>query len=514
MKQNHKRIFKNTVMLYIRILCAMFLSFYISRIVLQLLGVEDFGILSAVFGVTNLMMFVNVSLSGATSRFLTFELGKGAGGNLTKVFRSALFAHVIAAVIFILLVETIGLWLVNHKLVLGPGKLAAANMLFQLGIGACVLSILKIPYEAIVIAYERMNIFAYISILQYILQLALFSLLFLFPKSNLLVDYGVMFLLVNVIVLFSYIFYDWKEFAETRGGPVYYKDITASIFNFCMKTLYSDGSHALKMQGINILENIFFGPVFSAATAVANQAYLGISSFADNFLTACRPQIVKNYAAEEYQELQFLVINCTKLALGLLLLVLVPCMIETDFILRIWLKNVPDHAVVFCRFLLVASYCSILFRTLVFAIQATGKIGKMSLGFGTIYLLVILVSYWLLKAKAIPIIPFVVNLLSPIGLCIITLLLISKQIPQISVTSFLSEVIGRGGMMTLCAFIPAFLVQQYLAEGWIRFILVMLTSTICVGASGFVWGLSAKQRYFLISYIKNFMIRFHEKRGD
>ncbi len=511
MKGNHKRIVKNTIMLYVRILCAMFLSFYISRIVLQLLGVGNFGILSAVFGVTNLMMFVNVSLSGATSRFLTFELGKGTAGNLSKVFRSALFTHVVAAGIFVLLAETIGFWLVNHKLVLGPGKLTAANMLFQLGIGACVLSIIKIPYEAIVLAYERMNIFAYISILQYVLQLALFSLLFLFPKRNLLVDYGIMFLLVNAIVLLAYIFYDWKHFTETRGGPVYYKDITISIFGFCIKTLYSDGSHVFKMQGINILENMFFGPALSAATAVANQAYLGISSFADNFLVACRPQIVKNYATGDYQELQFLVINCAKLALGLLLLVLIPCIIETDFILKIWLKNPPEYATTFCRLLLIASYFSVLFRTLMFAVQATGNIGKMSFWFGSLYLLVVGIAYLYLKIGAGPTTPFWVNIVSPLGLCGIVMWLVSKQIPSLSMISYVREVVGKCALMACCGILPALWVYSCGPEGWRRLIGVMLVSTIGVSLSGFCGAMSRAQRRWLVSYIKRLIMQFNTK---
>lgn len=394
--ENNKRIAKNTAMLYIRMLLIMAVTLYTSRVVLEVLGVEDFGIYNVVGGVVTMLGFINSSLSGATSRFITFELGRGNDGDLKKVFRCAVSVHYLLALVILFLGETVGLWFVLEKMVIPPERMTAALWVYQCSIITIIVSIISAPYNALIIAHERMSAFAYISIVEAIAKLLIVFLLIQIHYDKLIV-YALLLVAIQISIRFLYTIYCNRHFPESSARYLWDKDLSRRIFAYAGWTMNGNLAVVGYTQGLNILLNLFFGPTVNAARGIAVQVQSAVQHFFFNFLMAVRPQIIKSYASGNLDYMHKLIINSSKYSFYLMLLVSMPILVNTEYILHLWLGIVPEHAVAFTRLMLLACMNYALSNPTLMAIHATGDLKRFQIIEGTLLLTVVPIAYLFLK---------------------------------------------------------------------------------------------------------------------
>ena len=394
--KNNTQIAKNTLLLYFRMLFSMAVSLYTSRVVLNALGIEDFGVYNVVGGIVTMLSFFNSSMGTSTQRFLNYEMGQNNCEGLRDVFVNAVNAHFIIGVITVIGLETIGLWFVYNKLNISIGQFNAALWVFHCSVISLFVSIISTPYNAAIIANERMSVYAYYSILEVILKLLIVYLLVVIPYNKLIV-YALLILAVNFIMPALYNFYCIKHFAECRYRWNWNTNLMKKMFFFSGWMLFGCISDMLSKQGVNVLINIFFGPVFNAARAIAVQVQTAVNSFVANFMTAVRPQIIKSYSAGEYQHMYRLVFSSSKLSFYLLFVLTTPVLIYTDFILQLWLKIVPEYCVLFTRLVLLELLISSAYVPIAQINQASGKIRNYQIAISIIFLLSFVLTYFLYK---------------------------------------------------------------------------------------------------------------------
>jgi O-antigen/teichoic acid export membrane protein len=474
-------------------LFTMGVSLYTSRVVLEILGVEDFGIYGVVGGVVAIFSFLNTSMSGATSRFLTFELGQGNYEKLREIFSTALTIHFIIAAIILILGETVGLWWLENKLVIPAERMPAARWIYQLSILGVVVGITQVPYNAMIIAHERMGVFAFVEILNKLLQLGI-VLLLLIGNFDRLILYAILMLCVTIIITIVYKLYCTKNFAESHYRFVWDKEIVKPMLSFSGWNLYGTFAFTVKTQGVNILLNSFFGVVVNAAYGIATQVQGAIQAFSANFITAANPQVIKYYAANEMGKMQDLIVNVAKFSFLLLFAISLPVIIETQFIVQLWLKNVPDYVVVFCKLNLISGLLTGMFTIITTAIYATGKLKFWSIISSTIYILVIPFSYILLKRGFSPEIPFVVNIVLLFIGYISNLYILKSLVPDFSVSKFFTKVIFLCIFIALISSLLPVYVYYHLNEGWTRFLLICISSTCMIVISTYFLGINKELR--------------------
>ena len=390
--ENNLRIARNTLLLYVRMIISTLVSLYTSRVVLHVLGVEDYGIYGLVGGVVGMFAFLNTSMSGATSRFLTYELGSKNDERLSDTFSMAFWEHLIIAGIVFVIVETFGLWFLNHKLVIPEGRMYAANLLLQFSALSMAVSTTQVPYTASIITHEKMNIFAYIEMANVFLKLAIVYML-LIGNMDKLILYGILTLCVSILVALFYRIYCSRLFKECHIRFVWRKEIFKKMLVFSGWDLYGNMSVTLRQQGTNMLINMFFGVVYNAASSLASTIMGVISGLSFNIVTAFRPQIIKNYAIGDYDGCNQLLYRAGKYTALLYTLIAIPAFFKMDFLLSVWLKEVPPMCVTFCRFMLVSSCFTMFICVLNVGIHATGDIKRLSLISGTIFLMALPIIY-------------------------------------------------------------------------------------------------------------------------
>jgi len=403
----NKRIAKNTLYLYLRMMFSMAVSFYTSRVVLATLGVEDYGIYNVVGGVIGMFSFLRASMGTAASRFLTFALGKEDREEFQKTFSAALTIHILIALFIFVLAETAGLWFLENKLVIASERMHAARIVYQLSILSTMASIIQVPYDAAIIAHERMHIFAYIEILNTCLKLGIVFLLFIGLWDKLIL-YAVLLFAVSCIIAGVYRLYCIKQFKECRYKYEWNQKVIYPMLNFSGWDLIGNGAYIGATQGVNVILNLFFGTLVNAAHGVASMVNTATISFVRNFQTAVNPQIVKLYAVGKIDELHGLLFQNAKFSFSLIWLLLLPVSLNLETLLQIWLVEVPEYAALFCRLVLLQSIISCVQRPFVMAIHATGKMKPFQLSAGTVLLSVLPISYFFLKAGGAPYIPFLV----------------------------------------------------------------------------------------------------------
>ena len=371
---NNKRVLKNTVFLYVRMLITVFVSLYTSRVVLQYLGVVDFGILNVVGGVVSMFSFITSTMTNASTRFFSYALGKGDKEDLAATFKTTMSIYVLLIVIILVIAETIGLWFVWNKLNIPPERHSAAMLVYQISLMIFCCGLLRIPYNSSIIAHERMSFYAYTSIIEVSLKLAIVFMLMVAPFDK-LVFYNFMFFLVSLGITFWYVFF-CRKFEECKFGFNRDKEKFKSIFSFAGWNFTSNMGDVAIDQGINVLINIFFGPAINAARGIAFQIKGQVASFCTNFQMAAGPQITKYYAAGDLDNMNKLVLQSSKISFYLMFLVSVPAFVGMEMVLQLWLKEVPDYALILTRLVLVNIVVNSLGGTMNIAIQASGKIKK------------------------------------------------------------------------------------------------------------------------------------------
>ncbi|WP_299099299.1 polysaccharide biosynthesis protein [uncultured Alistipes sp.] len=485
---------KNTMLLYLRMFFVIAIGFYTSRVVLHTLGVVDYGIYNVVGGVVAMLSFMNGALNGATSRFLTFELGRRDTQRLQNTFITAFTIHLGLSILMLFLLETVGLWFVYHKLTIPPERMHAAIVVYHLSVFTCFVQITQVPYNAAIVAHERMDVFAYIGMFNAVAKLLIVYLICI-CNGDKLIFYATLYFIVSLITALFYRYFCTKHFMECRMRIRYIKDIMRPMLSFAVWDLYGNLSVAVRGQGLNILQNIFFGPIVNAATAVSNQVLVGIMGFADNFLTAVNPQIIKLYAAKEIYKFNKLIIDSSKYCTLLLFLISFPIMLEANAIMNIWLVEVPKYAVIFCQLVIINNWISIMFRPIIFGIHATGNAKRISFINGSIYLLVLPLSYLFLKYGGGPIVPFVLNIvLLGVGHFFFSLPTIKKYVPEFSIIKFIKQsTLPCLGIMSISAVVPI-IIHCYMPDGWEKLIVNIALSILLTMTATYFLGLDIEAR--------------------
>ena len=477
---SNRTIAKNTLMLYMRMALSMAVSLYTSRVILSVLGVVDDGIYNIVGGAVSMFMFLNGSLSGATSRFLTYELGRDNKERLKQTFSAALIVHMILAGVIFILLETVGLWILNNKLVIPEERMHAARVVYQLSAFATLLGITQVPYSASIIAHEKMGTFAYMSILEVMLKLVICYLVLVSPMDK-LITYGILVLGIRTLIRMIYRIYCIRKFEECRFSIVKDWSLIKPILTFSGWDLFGNFSVTARDQGVDIIQNMFFGPVINSAGGKAGVIYNAVNGFSSNFLTAIRPPIVKAYAMGNIKRMEELMIDASRYAYSLLMLLSAPFFFESQFVINLWLKNPPEYSAIFCSLGLGLGVVASLFLPLVYAIHASGKIRFMSIVNGSIWVSVVPITYLMLRAGKGPIVPYIVKYFLLFFVVISNLYSVKKNIPEFDRGLFLKKTfIPAMASATISIAITALVYFQFTESSWWRFLAVCTASTISV----------------------------------
>lgn len=505
--ENTKRIAKNTMMLYCRMLFSMLVSLYTSRVVLNTLGVEDYGIYNVVGGFVAMFSLVSSSLSSSVGRFLTFELGRGDMERLKRTFSTSLLIHVVLAIIIFVLMETIGVWFLNHKMTIPVERLYAANWVFQASILSFMLGLLSVPYNASIVSHERMSAFAYIGILDVILRLLI--VLFIAYSSwhfDRLIVYALLLVAVGILMQSIYWRYCRKHFEECRFKLSFDKEYWKEMSAFAGWNFIGCSALLLKNQGVDILLNLYFGPVVNAVRGIASTVNGAISSFSGNFMTALNPQITKSYAANDREYVLSLVERGSRFSFFIMFIFALPIFLEVDFVLTIWLQHYPEHTTNFVRLILILSVIDIISNTLATLQSATGKIRNYQLAVGVMMLMNFPLSYICLCFGGAPESVLVVAIFVSI-LCMMLRLYFVQQTTQFPIRRFLLRVCVRILLVVVASSVLPIIIHLNMEYGWYRFIVVGAISVLGTGMMIFLLGCTNGERKFIIKSVQTLSMR-------
>ena len=506
---NNKRIAKNTLLLYFRMLFMMAVSLFTSRVVLNTLGVEDYGIYNVVGGIVGMFAFINGSMSSATQRYITFALGKGDKNRLQTVFSTTLQIHTLIAGVIVLLGETVGLWFLYNKMQIPADRMDAAFWVLQCSIVDAIFMIISVPYNADIVAHEKMSAFAYISILEVVLKLAIVYILLIFSFDK-LVLYAFLLLAIQILIRFCYSYYCNKHFEETKYKHVWDKALFKEMTGFAGWSMFGNLAGVLFGQGLNMLLNVFFGPVVNAARGISVQVQNAVQQFVGNFQMALNPQITKTYAQGELQEMHKLMYRSARFSFYLLFFLSLPVLFETNIILTVWLKTVPDNTIVFLRIMICTSLIYTLANPLIIANQATGKVRKYQAICGTILLMILPVSYVCLRlglpAYSVFIVHFMMEFLTQIARMVLL-----RPLIGIRIRDYIRNIYSPVLLVVAVSVILPALVYFKMEDSVIRFFVVGIVCVLSVSLTAYTLGLSSNERVFVKTKALGMLHKFSKR---
>ena len=496
--------------LYFRMLITMVVGLFTSRIVLNTLGVEDYGINNVVGGVVAMFSLISASISASISRFLTFELGRGNMEQLKKVFSTSVTIQFILAAIIIIIAEIVGIWFINNELVISPDRLDAAHWVFHCSIISFAVSLISTPYNASIVSHERMNVFAYMSILDTILKLVIVYMLYISPYDK-LKTFAVLGLAVTILMRILYGWYCKRNFEECTYHFTFDKKLFKSMFGFAGWELVGSSAAILRGQGSDILINIFTRTtVVNAAAGVAASLTGIISGFVGNFTMAFNPQITKLYAAEKFDELTKLLYMGCRFAPYLMLIIALPVMFNTKYILELWLGIVPDHTVAFVNITILFMFNELISRPLITAKLANGRIRNYQIIVGGVLLLTLPIAYIALVLGAPIEAVFIAKLLTSMIAVYVRLYMLRGDIPGLSVSHFLFKVYFRVVIVGLLSAIPPLITLYFVPEQPIQLIATSAVAIISSIIVIYFIGCNHNERLIAKSYIHKFTHRNHD----
>jgi O-antigen/teichoic acid export membrane protein len=476
-------------------------SFYTVRVVLNVLGAVDYGIYNVVGGIVITFSFLSAIMASASQRFFAFELGLKNHDRLKKIFSMTMTIYIIIAVVILLLGETVGLWFLNNQMTIPVARLEAANWIYQFSILSFMMTMFTIPYDATIIAHERMNVYAWVSIVEVLLKLCIVYLLPVFSVDKLKI-YAVLTFGVITVVTFIYRSYSIRKFEECRYRFIWDKALFYEIVSFSGWNLFGALANIFNGQGTNLILNVFFGPIVNTARGIAFQLNGSINQFVFNFLTATNPQIIKYHAQGENEEMLKLVFQSSKISFMMLFVLTMPVLLETDYIFKLWLVNTPKYVVLFVRLTLIVALIDSLSYPLMVAAQATGKIKKYQMVVGGTMLLNLPISYFFFKFSFPPQTILYLAIFSS-AICLLLRLLMLKKMINLSIESYVNKVLLRLLFAAIFAYIiPLFLVFE-LSEGTIKFIIIGFIGVVSSIFSFYYIGFNKNERAFSIQFIKN-----------
>lgn len=497
--ENNKRIAKNTLLLYFRMLLTMAISLYTSRVVLEVLGETNFGIYNVVGGFVSMFAVISGAMTTATQRFLSFEIGK-LNGDIKSMFTTAVIIHLLLAVVILILGETVGVWFLNNCMNFPPDRYVAANWVFQFSLLTFIVNIISVPYNAAIVAYEHMKTFAYVSIIEVVLKLIIVYLLLVSPIDQ-LIFYAALLATMTILIRIIYGIYCNRHFTECHCNWEWNHQHGKNMMSFVSWNLIGSLAMVAKEQGINVLLNIFFGAAVNAARAIAYQVLHAMSGFVSNFQLAMNPQIVKSYAANERESMFKLVFRGSRLSFLMITTLAIPIIIEAPFILNVWLKEVPDNTVIFLRLVLLTSIVDSLSGTLIASMHASGKVRDYQIIVGGISLLTLPMAYVILKMGLPPYSAMVVGLVMAV-ICHFSRLLLLKKSIGLPIMPFIKQVTLRVAVISVLAFIPPFLLYCNVGTNWWNFILIVSLSLLSSVLFIYTLGLDGEEKKFITDKIR------------
>ena len=496
---NNKRIAKNTLFLYFRTLIVMAVNLYTGRVILSALGVEDYGVYNVLGGAIAMFGIISGALSSAISRFITFELGRNDFEKLQRVFSTSVNIQIIISFVILLLVETAGLWFLYNKLNIPEARINAAFWVLQCSLFTFCVNLLSVPYNACIVAHEHMKAFAYVSIVEAFGRLSICYLIMISPWDK-LISYAALISALSIVIRLIYGIYCHKHFAECRYKPYFGKDLLINIGNFAGWNFLTNTAYIFNTQGVNILMNLFFGVTPNAARGIAVQVEGAIMQFVNNFVMAINPQITKNYAANNIDAMNKLVCRGARYSYLLLLLFALPFFFETETILKLWLKIVPDDTALFVRLGLIGAMFMSLGNTGYTACMATGNIKRYTLWITSIGCLVFPISYIAYKMGVPVYASYIVFIVVYLTIDLVRLW-IMKDLLNFPVLMFIKDVFGRIAPTTFFAVIPPFILFTSMEQGILRFFADCAVCCISTIASSFLLGMSKQERQSIIGII-------------
>lgn len=473
----------------------MLVSLYTSRVVLNTLGVEDYGIYNVVGGFVAMFGFLNGAMSGATQRFLAYEIGKKNNIQLYNVFSMSVNIHYILALIILLLLETIGVWFLNTQLTIPYERLIAAQWVFHFSVFTSLISFVSVPYNAIIIAHERMNVFAWVSIIEVFLKLLIVFMLqwFGFDKLKL---YAVLMFSVSLVIRLIYGIYCKQNFSESKFRFFWDINLFKTLISYAGWNLWGNMAFVIEGQGVNILLNIFFGPIVNAARGIAFQVKSAVQLFASNFQIAINPQIIKSYASDDLKYMHQLIFKGAKYSYFLLFVISLPILLETEIILRLWLNNVPEYTVIFTRLVIINILIDIISNTLTSASYASGNIRLFQTVIALLMMLNLPVSYFFLKLGFQPEITMYISIFISI-IALFARLKIVNGLIKLKVKDFIKIVLLKITSVTFIASFIPFLMTRFLSESLFRLFLSLILSFTSVLIVVYYIGIEVKEREFV-----------------
>lgn len=500
---NSKRIAKNTLLLYVRMLFLMLVSLYTSRVILNALGVEDYGIYNVVGGVVTMFSMLSGSLSAAISRFITFELGTGDTEKLKIVFSSSITIQVGIALIIVILAETVGLWFLNEKMVIPLERLTAANWCYQFSIITFVINLISVPYNAAIIAHEKMSAFAYISILDAIGKLIVAWCIVINPIDR-LVFFAALVAVIAWIIRAVYTWYCKRHFEECTYLFIYDHDLLKNMFGFAGWNFIGSTAVILRDQGGNLILNLFFGPVVNASRAIAIKINTVLQGFITNFMTAMNPQITKSYASGDNDYMMKLIFIGARFSYFLMLLISLPILLNTHLVLELWLKLVPDYSVIFVQLILILSLHETLANPLITAMLATGNIKRYQIYAGGLNSLNLPISYLVLFLGYPPESVFIVAIVMALLVQVARLLLLRGMI-NLSISDYFRHVYVNIIGVTIVASVLPCIMSFVIEQGMINFIVVSIIALVWTSAVVYWIGCNKVERLFITNKAKLFL---------
>lgn len=500
---NNSRIAKNTFVLYLRTMFVMVVSLYTSRVILQVLGVEDFGVYQVVGGLVSMFSIISTSLSGAVSRFITFEIGRGRKDRLERIFATSLLIQIGLCVVVVLAVEIIGLWFLHNEMQIPEGRMEAAQWVLHCSVVTFCLGLLSVPYNACIIAHEHMKTFAYVSIVETILKLGVVYLIAVSPVDSLIL-FAVLLVVLSAIIRLIYSIYCHRHFEESRAKMVFDKKIFKEMAGFSGWSFFNNTNYILNNQGVNMLINVFFGVTLNAARGIATQVEGAVNSFVGNFTVAINPQITKSYAAGEFSAMHQLVCRGARFSYFAMFLFSLPLICEAERILQVWLGDVPDYAVIFVQLSLVLGMLDTIGSSGYTACSATGKMKRYSLIITPLGLLEFPLV-WIAFYFGAPAVSAYYLYVFVKALVLVARMFLMRDMIGLSIQQYVNMVFFPIFRSTIVAIIPPTLILLTMDSSWQRLMLSIIVSLLSVAGSVVCLGMTTSERNKIFSAVRNYL---------
>lgn len=498
---NNHKIARNTIFLYLRLVVVMLVNLYTTRVVLEVLGISDYGIYNVVCGFVSLFGVLNTSLSNGVQRFYNYELGKGGEDAVVKVFNTSITIQVALSIILFIALETIGTWYLNTKMDIPLDRVEAANYIFQFSILSMMFVVLQVPYNAAIIAYERMDFYAIVSILDVFIKLIVVILLPFFNGDKLII-YGFLLSLVGLLNFILYYGYCKRNFVHLKFRRIFDRNLFKTMFTFSGWSLLDSFAYMMKGQGVNVLLNTFFGTIVNAANGIATQVSYAIQSLALNLTLAFKPQLTQSYAQGGYTRTESLMFSMSKISYLFVCIISIPVLVDLHFILKLWLgENIPDYTITFTRLTIITMIISVLNTPITQVIHATGKMKRYHLTSSFIICCILPISWLFLRLGYSSEVVFYVGIvLTIINQVAGTLIL--RTVFKYSIYKYLRDVILFCGLILPAPILVSNYIYSLLPGGITRLVIIFLTSTFMICCSAIAL-LNKDEKRLMFSLVKN-----------